>query len=142
MNDLIVKSVTRAIIPFVQLYGIYTILFGHVSPGGGFAGGAMIGTSLILYTLVYGSVQAKRKFSLHTSELAESGGILIYVGVGLVAMFVGLPFLSNLAAGFPAGSPGQLLSAGMIPLLMIAIGVKVASTMITLFYKLIEEVTP
>lgn len=141
MNDVIVKSVTRAIIPFVQLYGIYTVLFGHVSPGGGFAGGAMIGTSLILYTLVFGSVKAKQKFSHQVSELAESGGILIYVGVGLVAMFVGLPYLSNLAAGFLPGVPGMLLSAGMIPLLMIAIGVKVASTMITLFHKLIEEAT-
>jgi multicomponent Na+:H+ antiporter subunit B len=140
MNDVIVKSVTRAIIPFVQLYGIYTVLFGHVSPGGGFAGGAMIGTSLILYTLVFGSVMAKQKFSHQASELAETGGILIYVGVGLVALLVGLPYLSNLAAGFLPGVPGTLLSAGMIPILMIAIGVKVASTMITLFYKLIAEV--
>jgi multicomponent Na+:H+ antiporter subunit B len=140
MNDVIVKSVTRAIIPFVQLYGIYTVLFGHVSPGGGFAGGAMIGTSLILYTLVFGSVKAKQKFSHHASELAETGGILIYVGVGMISMFVGLPYLSNLATGFLPGVPGMLLSAGMIPILMIAIGVKVASTMITLFYKLIAEV--
>jgi multicomponent Na+:H+ antiporter subunit B len=140
MNDVIVKSVTRAIIPFVQLYGIYTVLFGHVSPGGGFAGGAMIGTSLILYTLVFGSVKAKQKFSHHASELAETGGILIYVGVGMISMLVGLPYLSNLAAGFLPGVPGMLLSAGMIPILMIAIGVKVASTMITLFYKLIAEV--
>jgi multicomponent Na+:H+ antiporter subunit B len=51
-----------------------------------------------------------------------------------------MPFLTNLAAGFPAGTPGAILSAGMIPILMIGIGIKVASTMITLFHKLIEEV--
>jgi multicomponent Na+:H+ antiporter subunit B len=140
MNDVIVKSITRLVIPFVQVYGIYTILHGHISPGGGFSGGALIGTSLILYTMVYGSIKAHHKFSHQASELAESGGILIYVGVGLVAILVGMPFLTNLAAGFPAGTPGAILSAGMIPILMIGIGIKVASTMITLFHKLIEEV--
>ncbi len=140
MNDTIVKSITRLVIPFVQVYGIFIILNGHVSPGGGFSGGALLGTSLILYTLVFGAIKAKHKFSHKASEIAESGGILIFVTVGLIAIFVGMPFLTNLAAGFPAGSAGAILSAGMIPIIMIGIGIKVASTMITLFHKLIEEV--
>ncbi len=139
MDDMIVKTITRIIVPFVQIYGIFIILHGHISPGGGFSGGALFGTSLILYTLIFGVSNAQKKFSHRASEMAESGGILIYVLIGLVGIFTAGYFLSNQAAGFPMGEPGSLLSAGMIPLLMIAIGIKVASTMITLFHTLITE---
>ncbi|PKM70436.1 MAG: sodium:proton antiporter, partial [Firmicutes bacterium HGW-Firmicutes-18] len=54
MDDLIVKNITKIVTPFIQLYGIFIILHGHISPGGGFAGGAIIGASLILYTLAFG----------------------------------------------------------------------------------------
>ncbi|MBE0700198.1 MAG: MnhB domain-containing protein [Acholeplasmataceae bacterium] len=139
MSDTIVKSITRIIVPFIQVYGIFIILHGHVSPGGGFSGGALIGTSLILYTLVFGLKEGKRKFSHRISEIAESGGIMIFIAVGLVGMVLGGRFLMNMEAGFPLGEPGKLLSAGMIPLLMIGVGIKVASTMVTLFHTLIEE---
>ncbi len=139
MNDIIIKSITRLIIPFIQLYGVYIILHGHVSPGGGFAGGAMIGTSLVLYTLVFGIDKSKQKFSHRVSEYAESGGILLYVSLGLIGIVITGSFLTNIEAGFPIGNPGSVLSGGMIPLLMVGIGIKVASTFITLFHTLIEE---
>lgn len=138
MEDRIVKSITRMVIPFIQLYGIFVILHGHITPGGGFSGGALIGTSLILYTLVFGLPKAKIKFSHRMSQIAESGGIIIYVGIGLIGLFLSGQFLTNIQAGFPLGEPGELLSSGMIPLLMIAIGIKVASTMVSLFHLLIE----
>lgn len=139
MNDIIIKNITRIIIPFAQAYGIFIILNGHISPGGGFAGGAIIGTSLILYTLVFGREKGKKKFSHKASEIAESGGILWFVTIGLIGFFVAGRFLTNLDAGFPDGVIGDILSGGMIPLLMIGIGVKVASTMISLFNLLIDE---
>ncbi len=139
MNDIIVKTITRMVVPIIQVYGIFIILYGHVSPGGGFSGGAMIGTSLILYTLVFGLKKGKKKFSHRVSEIAESGGILLFIGVGLIGMVAVGRFLTNIEAGFPIGEPGALLSAGMIPILMIGIGIKVASTMVTLFHILIEE---
>ncbi len=139
MDDIIVKSITRIIIPFVQLYGIFIILHGHVSPGGGFSGGALFGTSLILYTLIFGVDKAQKKFSHRVSEIAESGGILIYLSIGVIGIFTAGYFLSNKAAGFPLGEAGSLLSGGMIPLLMIGVGIKVASTMVTLFHTLIME---
>jgi multicomponent Na+:H+ antiporter subunit B len=139
MNDIIVKTITRIIVPFSLVYGIFIILHGHVSPGGGFSGGTLIGTSLILYTLVFGVKKAKKKFSHRVSEFAESGGILLYILVGIVGIVVAGSFLTNIDAGFPIGEPGKILSAGMIPVLMIGIGIKVASTFITLFHTLIEE---
>ncbi len=139
LNDIIVRSITRIVIPFVMLYGIYIILHGHVSPGGGFSGGALVGSSLILYTLVFGVEKARKKFSHRVSEIAESGGILLYLFVGILGIFLTGNFLSNQSAGFPMGELGSLLSGGIIPVLMIGIGIKVASTMISLFHVLIEE---
>ena len=139
MNDIIVRSITRIVIPFIQLYGIYIILHGHISPGGGFSGGALIGSSLILYTLVFGVQKAKKKFSHRMSEISESGGLLLYLFVGVLGIMFAGSFLTNKEAGFPLGEFGSLFSGGVIPILMIGIGVKVASTMITLFHVLIEE---
>ncbi len=139
VNDIIIKSITRLVIPFIQVYGIFIILHGHVSPGGGFAGGALIGTSLVLYTIVFGIDASKRKFSHRVSEYAESGGILFYDFLGLIGLVLTGSFLTNIEAGFPLGNPGTILSGGMIPLLMVGIGIKVASTFITLFHILIEE---
>ena len=139
MDDIILRTISRMIIPFIEIYGVFIILHGHVSPGGGFSGGAILGTSLILYTLVFGVEKAQKKFSHKVSDIAESGGILWFVMIGLIGMLVTGYFLSNVSAGFPIGEPGRLLSAGMIPLLMIGIGIKVASTMITLFHTVIEE---
>jgi len=139
MNDIIIKNITRIIIPFAQAYGMFVILNGHISPGGGFAGGAIIGTSLILYTLVFGREKGKKKFSHRASEIAESGGIIVFVIIGLIGLFLGGTFLTNIAAGFPEGMIGEIISGGMIPLLMIGIGIKVSSTMITLFNLLIDE---
>ncbi|HKL47798.1 MAG TPA: MnhB domain-containing protein, partial [Candidatus Izemoplasmatales bacterium] len=127
MNDIIIKNITRIVIPFAQVYGIFIILNGHISPGGGFAGGAIIGTSLILYTLVFGREKGEKKFSHKMSEIAESGGIMLFISIGILGMITGGYFLTNIEAGFPTGELGSLLSGGFIPLLMIGIGIKVAS---------------
>ncbi len=139
MDDLIVKTITRIVVPFIQLYGLFIILHGHISPGGGFAGGAIIGASLILYTLAFG-LEAGHKAAPHgiTSKI-ETGGILWFVFLGLIGILAGGSFLGNQTAGFPMGTFGNILSGGLIPLATLGIGFKVASTMITLFHNTIEE---
>ncbi len=139
MDDLIVKTITRLIVPFIQIYGIFIILHGHISPGGGFSGGAVLGASMILYTLSFGLEKAEKKLSPKTASILESSGILWYILIGLLGIALGGSFLSNKEVGFFMGLPGELLSSGMIPLLAIGIGIKVASTMITLFHTIIEE---
>jgi multicomponent Na+:H+ antiporter subunit B len=139
MDSLIVKTITRLLVPFIFLYGIFIISHGHLTPGGGFSGGAFIGGGLILYTIVFGAKQAERLFPSSVAEWLESGGILFYIAVGLVGLFTVDSFLTNIEAGFGIGTPGTLWSAGMIPILMITIGIKVASTFLTLFRGLLEE---
>ena len=138
MNDVVVRSVARIIVPFIQLYGLYVIFHGHLSPGGGFAGGAIVGASMILYSLAFNLEACYRKFSHNTSSLLESGGALWYLLIGLLGILAGGVYLTNRAAGFYLGVPGQLFSSGMIFLLSMGIGTKVASTIITLFNSLCE----
>ncbi|MBT9171775.1 MAG: Na(+)/H(+) antiporter subunit B [Syntrophomonadaceae bacterium] len=139
MEDLILRYVSRIVVPFVQLYGLYVVFHGHLSPGGGFSGGAIIGASMILYALAFNLAAGTKKISHDLSLILESSGGLIYAGVGLLAIFLGANFLGNMVAGFPLGTPGNLFSGGAIMLITLGVGIKVAATMITLFYSLIEE---
>ena len=138
MEDVIVRYISRIILPFVQLYGLYVVLHGHLSPGGGFSGGAIIGASMILFALAFNLAEGSKKISHDVSTVLESGGAILFASVGILSLFLGSNFLGNRAAGFPLGVPGDLLSAGVIPLITLGLGIKVASTMITLFYSLIE----
>lgn len=139
MNDLIVKMIARLLIPFIQLYGIYIILHGHLSFGGGFSGGALVGSSLMLYAIIFGLKESEKKVPHRVSQLLESFGIFAYILIGIVGLISVGSFLSNQSAGYPLGDFGKLWSAGMIPLLTLAIGIKVASTMITLLQRLLKE---
>lgn len=138
MEDLIVRYVSRIVVPFVQLFGLYVVFHGHLSPGGGFSGGAIIGASMILYALSFNLAAGTKKVSHDLSLILESSGGLIYAGVGLAAIFLGANFLGNKVAGIPLGTPGNLFSSGTIMIITLGVGIKVASTMITLFYGLIE----
>ena len=139
MDDLIVKYISRLIIPFIQLYGIFVIFHGHLSPGGGFPGGAILGASIILYTLAFGAERGHKKMPHLISQKLESGAIIWFVLLGMVGVWTGNRFLANQAAGFSMGEVGAILSGGFIPLITLAIGLKVGSTMITLFHTMIEE---
>jgi len=139
VRDLIVRVIARFIIPFIQVYGLYIVLYGHVSPGGGFAGGTVMASSLILYVMAFGARSEKRRLPEWVARSIESAGAVFFVAIGLVSLFQGTTFLANQAAGFPMGIPGRVFSAGAIFLLTFGIGMKVFSTMITLFTHLIEE---
>jgi multicomponent Na+:H+ antiporter subunit B len=139
VDDLVLKTVARLLIPFIQLYGLYVILHGHLSPGGGFAGGVIVAAGFVLYALAFGRSALATVFPERLSTWLESGGILWYVGLGLVGVFAGGAFLANARAGFPLGLAGRLFSSGLVFLLNLGIGIKVAATIATLFRHLEEE---
>lgn len=139
MPDRILREITAIILPFIQMYGIYIIMHGHLSPGGGFAGGMILGMSMVLYMLVFGLDSCLRKVPHRMSSVMESMGTLWYGAVGLVGIIRGTNFLMNKGAGIPLGTPGELFSSGLIVIITIGVGIKVASTMLSLFYSLIEE---
>lgn len=138
LEDQIVRITSRIVAPFIQVYGIYVILHGHLSPGGGFSGGAIFGASLVLVALSFNLEIGAKQISHATASILESGGALGFVITGLVAIALGGNYLANQAAGFPMGQAGELFSAGSIFIITVFLGAKVASTIVTLFYNIIE----
>ncbi len=119
--------------PFIALLGFYVILFGHISPGGGFQGGVILASWAILVVLIYGIRTEEDVLTGFVKMFLESAGALLFVALGAVALIGGREFLSNLAAGFSPGDVGSVISAGSIPLLNVAIGLKVASGLAMMF---------
>lgn len=124
---------------FFWLFPVYIVLFGHLSPGGGFQGGVTLAVLIILLNVVYGTEHTSSVMTAHRLHLYEDAGALGFLLIGMVGIVQGSAFLANLAAGFPRGEPGSLLSAGAIPLLNLAIGVKVASGLATIFYEFLSS---
>lgn len=116
-------------------YGIYIILHGHLTPGGGFAGGAIIAGAFILLILAFGSSALNLKKEVAGSSNTESVAILMVVLLALTAMLFGANvFFFNF---LDKGVPGELLSAGVIPLYNIFIGIEVAGAILTIFLALV-----
>jgi multicomponent Na+:H+ antiporter subunit B len=129
---LIVKTIGRLVINFIILFGIYIILYGHVTPGGGFPGGVIVATAFILLMLSFGRNTALRKFGDMTASLLDNIGALAFLGVALLGFAGGYFFLNVIARG----TPFELFSAGTIPLSNIAIGLKVSASLYAVFVAL------
>ena len=116
---LIVKTITRLTVGLIMLFGIYIILHGHLSPGGGFAGGVIVALSFVHLMLAFGKDVAVARISKNTASNLESIGALMFLSIALLGFLGGSFFLNIL----PKGTPFNLFSAGIIPLCNIAIGI-------------------
>ena len=134
-------------ISFIMIgYGAMTILGGHITPGGGFQGGAMMASGAILCILAYGLKDNPFNLSHERMSIIESCGALAYIGLGLCGLLTGGSFLYNLGTNIyglvPSGLANMFnfpdaLHAGIIPYLNITIGLKVfigLTTLVILFY--------
>ena len=137
MLSVIVKTATRWLIPFMQLFGLYVIIHGHVSPGGGFQGGVIVATSMILYAIVFGLSEARKRTTQGLRLVMESAGPLIYVLIGVLGMLVGGFFLEYRIIPLPYEP--HITSEIMISIIEIAIGIGVMALCITMFYALAAE---
>ena len=130
---IIVKTVTRLTAWLILLYGIYIVLHGHISPGGGFAGGVIIALSFIHLTLAYGKEMVFRKLSKSVVGILESTGALVFLVIALLGLTAGYFFRNFL----PLGEPFSLFSAGTILLSNIAISFKVWAGLFAIFVALV-----
>jgi multicomponent Na+:H+ antiporter subunit B len=131
--SLIVKTITNITIGFILIYGIYIILHGHLTPGGGFAGGVIVAGAFILRIIAFGSEAGREKMSSTIGSIFESVGALLFIGVALAGLVIAGTFFLNF---LPKGVPLHLLSAGIIPLCNIAIGIKVGAGLFSIFLAL------
>ena len=134
-GDPILRLVCAVIIPCVLLYGIYIILNGQNSPGGGFSGGAVLGAGLILFSTAFGFDKADRLFSLKVSNIVTFVSLAFYSFAKGYVFFMGA---NGLDAHIPKGTPGAIFSGGMILPLDIAVGCVVGCTMFG-FYSLFRR---
>ena len=91
--DLIVTNTVRLVVPVIQLFAFYVLAHGHVSPGGGFQGGVVMGASFILIALAWDLDHALVRMSLPRCMAMAAAGIIIYAGIGFISMFLGGEFL-------------------------------------------------
>lgn len=125
-QDPILRSTARVLVPVILLFGVYVILCGHLGPGGGFSGGAIIGGGLILYALTFGFSSLERIINLRSYRAVVLTALSFYSLAKCYSFFCGANHLETI---FTAGTPGRILSAGLILPLNIAVGVVVACTM-------------
>lgn len=131
---LIVKTITRLTVGLILLYGIYIVLHGHISPGGGFAGGVIIALSFIHLMLAFGREVALKKISRAWASFLESFGALMFLSIAILG-FIGGCFFFNFFVN--KGKPFDLFSAGIIPLCNIAISLKVGAGLFAIFVALV-----
>jgi len=125
----IVKTVTSLVSAFILLYGIYIVLYGHLTPGGGFAGGVILACCFILLVLAFGRVFVGDVISERSPYVWDCVGALAFLAVALLGYYGGTFFHNVLA------QPGnyRLLSGGTILPCNIAIGIKVAACLFGVF---------
>ena len=131
--SVIVKTITRLTVGLILLYGIYIVSHGHVSPGGGFAGGVIVALSFVHLMLAYGKETALKKLPKGMTSLFESLGAVLFLGIAMLGFLGGHFFLNFLAKG----EPFTLFSAGTIPLSNIAISLKVGAGLFAIFVALV-----
>jgi multicomponent Na+:H+ antiporter subunit B len=138
-GSLIVKTTCVLLVPTMQLYGLYVLMHGHYSPGGGFQGGVIIAASLIVYSFGFGLEAARKLYSEQWAEWCAYLGVFIYSGIGLLCFALGKNFIDYSALS-------ELLATGKAEArafgtLGIEIGVcfTVASIMYLIFLDLVSE---
>ena len=128
--DVILRVVTKLILPFMLVFAVYVQFHGDYGPGGGFQAGVIAGATIILYALIYGLASARRLVPAALVEAMVPLGVLVYAGVGVAGWLTGGNFLdySHLAHDPVHGQEWGvfLVEAGVF--------ITVSATMVAIFY--------
>ena len=132
----IVKTISSIAFPFVMIYGLYIIAHGHLTPGGGFQGGAIVASGAAMILVSYGSVWTMGKVKEKNSSTLESTGAIVFIGTAILGLlfagvfFNNFLFDSNLIFNIvpkTGSTVGILNSAGTLPIMNFAVGLKVVA---------------
>nr|MBR4280057.1 hypothetical protein [Clostridia bacterium] len=134
-NDMILQHQANFLVPLILLFGVYGLMNGHIGPGGGFGGGAIMGAGLILYLNAFGFKKTERFFTFKTFSIVSVAALSFYACSKAYSFFTGANHLPSIIT---PGTPGMLFSAGLIPYLNIAVGMVVCCTMYA-FYTLFRK---
>ncbi len=130
-QSIVVTTVCRLVAPFAQIFGLYVIMHGHSSPGGGFQGGVILASSFMLLAVGEGIEEVRRRFSSVAVTVLSSAGVLIYAGIGVVCLLLGANYLDY--GILPVPEPRSL---GMLGI-EIGVGTTVTAAIVSIFYDLV-----
>ncbi len=129
-QDTVLELAAMVLVPFIIIFGLYVILCGHLGPGGGFSGGAIIGAGLMLFLNAYG-FERTGKFLTSQLYLGTSfAALACYTLCKCYSFYTGANGMESVIG---LGTPGAILSSGLIFVLNICVGVVVAGTMYTFY---------
>lgn len=132
-----VKVTATASFGLTLIFGLYICTHGQLTPGGGFQGGVIIATALMLVYVAQNLESFKAITSHPLMEILEAVGAGLYAITGVSALVLGLPFLTN---WMPLGKTGDVVSSGMIAIISASVGLEVATGFILLSYTYLEEI--
>ncbi|HUV66811.1 MAG TPA: MnhB domain-containing protein [Sedimentisphaerales bacterium] len=132
---IIVKTISSWVKVLIFIFGIYIILFGHLTPGGGFAGGVILASSYVLLMLAFGGDFVQKDLPLALDSKLDCLGAIMFVMIAILGSVFSGAFLANFLVD-KYGAPLELLSAGTIPLSNIAIGLKVGASLFLVIFSL------
>lgn len=135
--DIILRTLCRFLIPFIQLFAFYVIAHGHHSPGGGFQGGVILGASLILLAISQDMRSALERLKERSLAILSVLGVVTYAGTGALCLVLGSNFLdyAGLTKVFFWVDPVEARSLGIF-LVEIGVGMAVMATMIVIYHNL------
>jgi multicomponent Na+:H+ antiporter subunit B len=130
------RTASLVLIPLLVSLGWYTVLHGALTPGGGFQGGVILAAGPIAILLAGRYLALRRAAPEWALEALESAGAAGYTLIGLAGLIFASVFLKNF---LPLGTPGKLLSAGMIPLNSIAVGLEVTGAFLLTWTEFLDQ---
>jgi multicomponent Na+:H+ antiporter subunit B len=131
-----VRVLGLGLTPPTVLFGIYVISHGHLTPGGGFQGGVVLATGVLLIYLAGEFDDLHGLYTESAVERAEAIGAGGFVGIGLLGAAAGTAFLDNV---FPLGKTGTIFSAGTVPLINLSVGIEIAAGLVLLLTTFLHQ---
>jgi len=129
-HHIILKIVTKLLIPLILLFGLYVQFHGDFSAGGGFQAGVIFAAGFILYNIVFGLDNGRSILSSNTAKSLMAIGVILYIVVGFLGILLGGNFLEyNDLSSTPIR--GQLLGVFLVEL---GVGLTVSNVMVLVFY--------
>ena len=133
-SNFILQTASKLLFPFITLFGVYVMIYGHLSPGGGFQGGVIIASGVLLLLISYQNFEVPHALIVALETLAG----VSYVLIGLLGLWILDHFLGNFLP-HDISQMGLLISGGIIPLIYIIVGIKVGSEMSMIVQNLIQR---
>ena len=118
----ILISCTNLVLPILLTLGLYIIIHGHLSPGGGFQGGVLVAGAFAILYVAYGVKNLSKRIKVNALKIGEDIGALGFIILAFLGLVFGGTFFKNI---FYLGEPGELFSSGSIFLMNFAVGFKV-----------------